>query len=119
MEIVISKKEFQTSEKLIEGLYHSSDIKIISENIKLFDIEFESTQTKQIIQSDITKRDNKAIITLKLSKTNWRQLLVTDELNIKNLKAIKQDRLSKDLKDIITQAFQMTQKPKNLGDFLK
>lgn len=119
MDIIISERTFKVSKQLVNGLYFTNDSVLVSSNMDLFNIVFESSQAKNKVQSDVCKRDDYAIITIKFTEKLISQYLISNQLNVSKIDSLSEDIIPKQFKKIIHNAFQLTQKPKTLGDFFK
>jgi len=119
MKVTIQDLDFTVSKKLISGLFFTNNKEHIVENMNCFAIEFEVNQAKNTVKSDVCKRENHAIITLQFKEDAMSQYLISNDLQIDKLSTLGEDVLPKPFKKLIKEAFEMTQKPKTLGDFFK
>jgi len=90
---------------------------ILLKNNQVFDIEFDESQSKRGIQSNVSKRGQYAIITLRFDKKSQAQYLIKNTLDIKKLDKVSENQIPKMFKELILQAYAMTQTARTLGDF--
>lgn len=110
---------FLATSKLMTGLVFSDDNEHIIKNNQVFDIEFDESQSKRGIQSNVSKRGQYAIITLRFDKKSQAQYLIKNTLDIKKLDKVSENQIPKMFKELILQAYAMTQTARTLGDFFK
>lgn len=110
---------FLAEELILVGLWKLNETNSIAQNMVSFDIQFEPGLKKQQIKSDITKRNDFAILTIEFSPKSKTQFLVSKELSVETLDKVKDTVITKDFKKLIKDAFKMTQKSILLGDFFK
>ena len=103
---------------VIDGLYFTTDFKKVTANCKNFDIEIEQPKSENIVSTKVSKRDNISILTLKFDSENQAQYLIGNDMKPNKLYSIPENELSTDFKDMIMQAYNMTQMNR-LSDFPK
>jgi hypothetical protein len=103
---------------VIDGLYFTADFKRVTANCKNFDIEIEEPKSENIVSTKVSKRDNISILTLKFDSENQVQYLIGNDMKPNKLCSIPEEELSTDFKDMIMQAYNMTQMNR-LSDFPK
>ena len=103
--------------EIINGLYQTVDNGKISDNCKNFDIYVENPKENSIT-TKMSKRDNLCIVTIKFDAKNKVQYLVGNDLDLIELNSIPAEHMPAELRERITQAYEVTQK-RTLGDFLE
>tara|TARA_R110002049_G_scaffold250486_2_gene424845 strand:- start:496 stop:864 length:369 start_codon:yes stop_codon:yes gene_type:complete len=103
--------------EIINGLYITLEFDKVNENCSNFGIQIE-TPKDGIIAQKLSKRDNLCIVTLKIDKENQVQYLVGNDMSLIELNSMPEDQMPAEFRNMITQAYEMTQKNK-LSDFLK
>ncbi len=103
---------------VIDGLYFTTDFKKVTANCKNFDIEIDQPKSENIVSTKVSKRDNISILTLKFDSENQAQYLIGNDMKPNKLYSIPENELSTDFKDMIMQAYNMTQMNR-LSDFPK
>ena len=102
--------------EIINGLYQTVELDKIADNCKNFDIKVEKPKNG-IVASKMSKRDNLCILTMKFDEKNQVQFLVGNDLNLIELNCIPTEQMPTDLREMITQAYELTQK-NTLKDFM-
>ncbi len=110
---------FLVTRELVKGLLYTDDMDAVLENIQVLGIEFDESQLKKTPLSNVSKRGNSAIITLKFDSKKQVQYLITKALNLTKVEQLSEQIIPKPFKQLITQAYNMTQESKTLGDFFK
>lgn len=110
---------FLGTTKLVNGLVYTNDFDQVDQNIKTFDIQFDESQSTKGTRSNVSKRGDSAIITLIFDKKSQAQYLISKDLDLKKLDKLSEQLLPKGFKELILQAYQMTQSKRTLGDFFK
>ena len=103
--------------EIINGLYQTVDNEKIIANCKNFDIHVENPKENSI-KTKMSKRDNLCIVTIKFDENNQVQYLVGNVLDLIELNSIPADHMPTDLRERITEAYELTQK-RTLGDLLE
>ena len=102
--------------EIINGLYQTIEIEKITDNCTNFDIKVDNPKDG-MVASKMSKRDNLCILTMKFDKENQVQFLVGNDLNLIELNSIPTEQMPTDLREMITQAYELTQK-NTLKDFM-
>ena len=102
--------------EIINGLYQTVELDKIADNCKNFDIKVEKPKNG-MVASKMLKRDNLCILTIKFDEKNQVQFLVGNDLNLIELNCIPTEQMPTDLREMITQAYELTQK-NTLRDFM-
>ncbi|WNH13047.1 hypothetical protein [Thalassobellus suaedae] len=102
--------------EIINGLYQTVELDKIADNCKNFDIKVEKPKNG-MVASKMSKRDNLCILTMKFDKENQVQFLVGNDLNLIELNCIPTEQMPTDLRKMIIQAYELTQK-NTLKDFM-
>jgi len=110
---------FLGTSELIKGLIFTDDFEQVNKNIDVFDIRFDETQSKKGTQSNVSKKGEYAIITLIFDKKSQAQYLISKTLDLKKLDKLSEQMIPKAFKELIVQAYAMTQTKRTLGDFFK
>jgi hypothetical protein len=100
---------YEIDEEVINGLYQTLDFKKVGDNCKNFDIEID-TPKDGVIASKLSKRENLCIITMKIDEENQVQYLVGNNMSLIELNRIPSNKMSSELRDIITQGYELTKK---------
>lgn len=110
---------FLGTSTLIKGLIFTDDFDQVDKNINVFDIKFDEAQSKKGTQSNVSKKGEHAIITLIFDKRSQAQYLISKTLDLKKLDKVSEQIIPKAFKELIVQAYAMTQTQRTLGDFFK
>ena len=110
---------FLVTREIVNGLLYSDDMNQVLQNIQALDIEFDESQLNKMPLSNVSKRGNCAIITLKFDAKKQVQYLITKALSLTKVEQLSEQIIPKPFKQLITQAYNMTQESKTLGDFFK
>ena len=102
--------------EIINGLYQTVELDKIADNCKNFDIKVENPKNG-MVASKMSKRDNLCILTMKFDEGNQVQFLVGNDLNLIELNCIPTEQMPTDLREVIIQAYELTQK-NTLKDFI-
>lgn len=110
---------FLGTNELIKGLIYTDDLEQTNKNIGVFNIQFDEAQSKKGTQSNVSKKGAYAIITLIFDKKSQAQYLISKTLDLKKLDKVSEQIIPKAFKELIVQAYAMTQTQRTLGDFFK
>ena len=103
--------------EIINELQITIEFDKVNENCSNFGIQIE-TPKDGIIAQKLSKRGNLCVVTLKIDKENQVQYLVGNDMSLIELNSMPEDQMPAEFRNMITQAYEMTQKNK-LSDFLK
>lgn len=110
---------FLVTREFTKGLLYTDDLNQVNKNIDVFNIEFDETQLNTTPISNVSKRGNCAVITLKFDSKKQVQYLITKTLDLSKVEQLSEQIIPKPFKHLIIQAYNMTQESKTLGDFFK
>lgn len=105
--------EYNIDAEIINGLYSTTDIKKVNENIKNFNIEIE--QISNGVAQKLSKRNNVVIATVLIDEMNKLQYLVGKDMNLVELE--KSNDIPLEIKPLIKNAFDLS-KVRTLGDLI-
>lgn len=92
---------------IIEGLYITGDNSKIRANCTVFNIRMTDPISDNQIANRITKINNVSILTIKSSDENLVQFLIGNDLDIEEMKSLPREMLSREVEDLIQQAYMM------------
>ncbi len=103
--------------EIINGLYQTVELEKIMDNCANFDIKVHNPKNGMVALK-MSKQDNVCIMTMKYDEENLNQYLIGSDLNLIELNHLSSEQMSTDLREWITQAYELT-KINTPNDFMK
>ena len=110
---------FLANDTLTKGLLYTDQFEHVVQNIDTFSIEFDESLAKSETISNVSKRGDYAIITLKFDAKHQSQYLISNALDLDKMNKLSDQVISQPFKKLIANAYTMTQSKRTLGDFFK
>ena len=102
---------FRIDGEIVTGLFLTINPEKIKDNCEDFEINFNDKN------SNISKRSNVSIFTIKFKEDNLIQYLIAEDLSLTELNKLTPKQMPSEIKDGILQGYELT-KINNLGDLL-